>query len=123
MGWGNFVMQLWTGIFFQLVMPFLIVAYSTVVFFLFSPGFLLGVWILVYLVYLAITAVFFLLHLALLSERAAEDLRLAWLIPLVPFYTFGLRVGNALATLKEMVMRAHLDSSMAPWWVLRRTRF
>ena len=59
----------------------------------------------------------------MLSERVREDLRLAWLIPLVPFHTFAMRVWNALATLKEMVLKAHLDSSMAPWWVLKRTKF
>ena len=33
------------------------------------------------------------------------------------------RVNNALATLKQMTCSAHLDSSMAPWWVLRKSRF
>ncbi|MFZ1985506.1 MAG: glycosyltransferase [Desulfatitalea sp.] len=123
LGWKNFIMQLWTGIFFQLVMPFIIIFYSMTVFALYSPGFVIAVWILVYLVYLGITAVFFLLYITMLSERVKEDLRLAWLIPLVPFHTFAMRVWNALATLKEMVLKSHLDSSMAPWWVLRRTKF
>ncbi|MDA8138751.1 MAG: glycosyltransferase [Desulfobacteraceae bacterium] len=122
-GWKNFLMQLWTGVFFQLVMPFIILFYSMVVFTLFSLGFLLAVWVLVYLVYLGITSIFFLMYIGMLSERPAKDIRLAWLIPLVPFYTFALRMFNALATLKEMAMRSHLDSSMAPWWVLKRTKF
>ncbi len=122
-GWRNFFMQLWTGIFFQLVMPFIIICYSMVVFTLYSPGFLLAVWILVYLVYLGITLAFFLLYVGMLSDRPGEDMRSLWLIPLVPFYTFGLRVWNALATLKEIVLRSHLDSSMAPWWVLKKTKF
>ena len=42
---------------------------------------------------------------------------------LVPAFTFVLRIWNALATLREMAMRSHLDSSMAPWWVLKRTKF
>jgi cellulose synthase/poly-beta-1,6-N-acetylglucosamine synthase-like glycosyltransferase len=122
-GWRNFFMQLWTGVFFQLVMPFIIICYSMVVFSLYSPGFLLAVWVLVYLVYLGITLAFFLLYMGMLSERFREDFRLIWLIPLVPFYTFALRVWNALATLKEIALRSHLDSSMAPWWVLKRTKF
>ncbi len=122
-GWKNLIMQIWTGLFFQLVMPFVIIFYSMAVLAIYSPGFLLAVWVLVYLFYLVITLMFYLLYITMLSERIREDLRLAWLIPLVPFQTFALRVWNGLATLKEMVMDAHLDSSMAPWWVLRRTKF
>ncbi len=123
LGWKNFMMQLWTGIFFQLVMPFIIIVYSMTVFAFYSPGFVIAVWLLVYLVYLVISALFYLLYITMLSERVKEDLRLAWLLPIVPLQTFGMRVWNGLATLKEMVLKAHLDSSMAPWWVLRRTKF
>jgi cellulose synthase/poly-beta-1,6-N-acetylglucosamine synthase-like glycosyltransferase len=122
-GWRNLIMQVWTGIFFQLVMPFIIICYSMVVFAIYSPGFLIAVWILVYLFYLCITLLFFGLYIVMLSERRREDIRLAWIIPLVPFQTFALRVWNALATLKEICLKSHLDSSMAPWWVLKRTKF
>ena len=123
LGWKNLIMQIWTGLFFQLLMPFIIVFYSMVVFTLYPPGFVLAVWALVYLVYLAVTLVFFLLYVTMLSERPAQDWKSAWLIPCVPFYTFALRLGNALATLKEVALKAHLDSSMAPWWVLRKTKY
>lgn len=122
-GWRNFIMQAWTGLFFQLVMPFIIIAYSMYVFTIYSPGFVLAVWILVYLFYLAITMVFYLLHITMLSERRRADLKLAWMLPLSPMLTFFLRIWNGLATLKELVMKAHLDSSMAPWWVLKKTKF
>ncbi len=123
LGWKNLIMQIWTGLFFQLLMPFIIVFYSMVVFTLYPPGFVLAVWALVYLVYLAVTLVFFLLDVTMLSERPAQDWKSACLIPRVPFYTFALRLGNALATLKEVALKAHLDSSMAPWWVLRKTKY
>jgi biofilm PGA synthesis N-glycosyltransferase PgaC len=122
-GWRNFIMQAWTGLFFQLVMPFIIIFYSMYVFTIYSTGFVLAVWILVYLFYLGITLIFYLLYITMLSERRRDDLKLAWMIPITPFFTFALRVWNALATLKEMVMKAHLDSSMAPWWVLKKTKF
>jgi poly-beta-1,6-N-acetyl-D-glucosamine synthase len=122
-GWRNFIMQAWTGLFFQLVMPFIIIFYSLYVFAIYPAGFVLAVWIMVYFFYLGITLAFYLLFVTLLSERRGQDLKLAWLIPVVPFFTFALRVWNALATLKEMVMKAHLDSSMAPWWVLKKTKF
>ena len=122
-GWRNFIMQAWTGLFFQLVMPFIIIFYSMYVFTIYSAGFVLAVWILVYLFYFTITLTFYLLYITMLSERRRADLKLAWMIPIVPLFTFALRVWNALATLKEMAMKAHLDSSMAPWWVLKKTKF
>jgi cellulose synthase/poly-beta-1,6-N-acetylglucosamine synthase-like glycosyltransferase len=123
LGWKNLIMQMWTGLFFQLVMPFIIIFYSMYVFALYSAGFVLAVWVLVYLVYLGITLLFYLVYLSMLSERRKEDIKLIWVIPLVPFFTFALRVWNALATLKEMITKSHLDSSMAPWWVLQKTKF
>ena len=123
LGWRNLIMQMWTGLFFQLVMPFIIIFYSMYVFMLYSVGFVLAVWVLVYLVYFGITLLFYLVYLSMISERRREDIKLAWLIPLVPFFTFALRVWNALATLKEMITKSHLDSSMAPWWVLQKTKF
>ena len=123
LGWKNMIMQMWTGLFFQLVMPFIIIFYSMYVFALYSAGFVLAVWVLVYLVYFGITLLFYLVYLSMISERRRDDIKLAWLIPLVPFFTFALRVWNALATLKEMITKSHLDSSMAPWWVLQKTKF
>ena len=123
LGWKNLIKQMWTGLFLQLVMPFIIIFYSMYVFALYSAGFVLAVWVLVFLVYLAITLLFYLVYLSMLSERRKEDIKLIWVIPLVPFFTFALRVWNALATLKEMITKSHLDSSMAPWWVLQKTKF
>jgi poly-beta-1,6-N-acetyl-D-glucosamine synthase len=122
-GWSNFIMQVWTGIFFQLVMPFIIILYSMYVFTIYSTGFVLAIWILVYLFYILITTIFYTLYLTMLSERPKEDLRLAWLLPFVPLYTFFLRIWSGLATLREIILKSHLDSSMAPWWVLKKTKY
>lgn len=122
-GWRNLIMQLWSGVFFQLVMPFVIIVYSVYVFAVLSTGFVLAVWALVYLVYLLITLMYYIVFITMVSERKAEDLRLAWIIAFFPLFTFFTRVWNAVATLKEVTMKAHLDSSMAPWWVLRKTKF
>ena len=45
------------------------------------------------------------------------------LVLLFPAFAFVTRLWNGVATLSEMFMKSHLDSSMAPWWVLRKTRF
>jgi cellulose synthase/poly-beta-1,6-N-acetylglucosamine synthase-like glycosyltransferase len=123
LGWKNMVMQTWTGLFFQIVIPFLIMSYSILVFTVYSTGFVLGVWLLVYLFYLAVTVLFFIVFVTMISERPRQDLKLALLIPISPFFTLALRVWNGVSTLKEVFMRSHLDSSMAPWWVLSKTKF
>jgi hypothetical protein len=83
----------------------------------------MAIWFLVYLFYLLISIMLFAAHVALVSDRPAEDLRLAWLLPLLPHFTFFQRIGSALATMREITCRSHLDSSMAPWWVLRKSKF
>ncbi len=123
LGWRNVLLQVWTGLFFQLVMPFIILVYSAFSFLVMPPGFILGVWLLIYLLYGVISLVFYATHLVLISERRRQDARLAWLLPILPLFTFAQRIANGLATLKEMTCSAHLDSSMAPWWVLRKSKF
>ena len=123
LGWRNVILQVWTGLFFQLVMPFIILVYSFFIFLIYPPGFVLGVWLMIYLLYVLISIVFFVVHITFISERRAEDIRLCWLLFVLPLFTFSQRVANALATLKEMSSQSHLDSSMAPWWVLRKSKF
>lgn len=123
LGWRSWIMLMWTGVYFQLLMPFAIVG-STVWIAASSSGpALLAVGALVYGFYALVTAALFLTYLLLLSERPARDWPYLALVPVYPFFTFATRVWNAVATLAELLARQHLDSSMAPWWVLRKTRF
>lgn len=123
LGWRNFVYVLFNGLVLQIVMPFVIVAYTLLLFWLLPAGAALGVIAFVYLVYLAALAIYFALYLLAVSERPAGDLRyFAWL-PLFPLFAFAARVHSAAALVQEMLLKSHLDSAMAPWWVLRRTKF
>ena len=62
--------------------------------------------------------------LLLVSERPQQDLRLLPLLPLFPLAMLLIRCWSAVAILNELWRRSHEESSMAPWWVLRRaTRF
>ncbi|PIE59195.1 MAG: N-acetylglucosaminyltransferase [Desulfobulbus propionicus] len=122
-GIRNLVISVWTGLFFQLVMPMVIIS-STIVMFSIYPLYLfLAVWLLVYLVYFAITTGLFLTYLFLVSERKIQDLKLGVYLPFFPGFMFILRIWNGLAVLKEISLKSHLDSSMAPRWVLKRTKF
>jgi len=82
----------------------------------------LGVLGLIYVVYLGIAATLYALFLLLVSERPRQDLRLLAVVPLFPLFSFAARSWSALAILNEAWRDAHEETSMAPWWVLRRTR-
>lgn len=123
LGWRNFLALAWTGLFFQIVVPFVVLTYMCWVFYVYPPGYVLGVLAFVYLFYLLLSVAMYAEYLALLSERRRFDLGFAWVLLLFPAFAFVTRVWNAVATLSELFTRSHLDSSMAPWWVLRKTKF
>jgi cellulose synthase/poly-beta-1,6-N-acetylglucosamine synthase-like glycosyltransferase len=123
LGWRNLAMLIWTGLFFQLVMPIVIMVYTVWLFWLYPTPYVLAVMTIVYLFYLLMTSLFYVLFIAFFSERPKHDLRLAPLLPVVPFFTFFTRVWAGVATLWEIVAVSHLDSAMAPWYVLRKNKF
>ncbi len=122
-GWGNFLALIWTGLFFQLTIPLLIVFYTIYSLFVLGALHTLAIFTLVYGFYLAVTVGFFLFFWLFVSERRRSDAKLfPWLL-LYPVTSFGMRVWSALALLNEAFTKSHLDSSMAPWWVLRKSDF
>jgi cellulose synthase/poly-beta-1,6-N-acetylglucosamine synthase-like glycosyltransferase len=123
MGLRNFVALVWTGLLFQLATPFVVIAYTSYVFFVYPASVMLGVLAFVYLFYVLLAALMYAEYWLLYSERKRQDLRLAWLLLLFPAFTFLTRCWSAVATLNELLRKSHLESSMAPSWVLRRTKF
>jgi poly-beta-1,6-N-acetyl-D-glucosamine synthase len=123
LGWRNLAMLIWAGLFFQLVMPIVIIVYTVWIFCLYPAAYVLAVMVLVYLFYLLMTVLFFTLFIAFFSERPMQDLRLAALLPVMPFFTFFTRIWAGVATLWEITAASHLDSAMAPWYVLRKNKF
>ncbi|MBP6333533.1 MAG: glycosyltransferase family 2 protein [Aminivibrio sp.] len=123
MGWTNLIVSTVGGLLFQIVTPLLLFLYT--VFLLATvPMTVIGVVMgLVYLFYFSVETFFFLVMLFFLSERPREDAMLIPLLPLMPVFTFVTRIWSAFAVLWEMTGRGHLDTSMAPWWVLRKTKF
>ncbi len=123
LGWRNFLALLWTGFLLQLVLPFMVVLSLLWMMFTVPAGELVGLTAFVYLFYLLLTAAMFAQYWWQLSERRRYDLQFLWVLPLFPAFAFATRVWSVVATLTEMFTKQHLDSSMAPWWVLRKTRF
>lgn len=123
LGWRNSVMIVWSGVFFQIIMPFLIVLYTAFTAVILPPVFFAALMLFVYAAYFIVSFILYLLFLLVLSERRKEDMQLFLLLPIFPFFSFMIRIWSAVASLKEIVDNAHLDSSMAPWWVLKKTKF
>jgi len=123
LGWPNFLVTIWYGLLFQLVMPFIILGYTVWMLFTANPLSFAAAMMVVYVFYLVLTTVFFLVALLALSERPDTDAKLVLILPLFPIYTFILRLWAAVATLAELILRNNQTTTMAPWWVLKRNRF
>src|SRR5437016_1363152 len=123
LGLRNFLALVWTGLMFQLAMPFMVLSYTIYVLFVYPAAVTLGVLAFVYLFYTLLAALMYVEYWLLYSERRRQDLKLAWLLLAFPGFTFLTRCWNAIATLYELLGNSHLESSMAPSWVLRRTKF
>lgn len=122
LGWPNFLMTLASGFFFQLVLPFLITGYCILGLIILPPAGLLTLMILLYALYFSVSVILFLIGLLLVSERPKEDCKLAILLPIFPVFMFALRCWGVVCTLNEVFRRGHEESSMAPWWVLKKGR-
>lgn len=123
LGWRNFLMQAWTGIMFQVFTPVLIVTYMTWLCWRLPLSRLLVLFGAIYVFYFAISCLLFCAFVFLVSERRCEDLRLLPWLPLFAVFTFCSRCVSACAVLWELVGKGHLDSSMAPWWVLKKGKY
>lgn len=123
LGWPNFLMVIFTGIFSQIVMPFVIFAYTVWLFVVFPIEYSVGLLLLVYFFYLLLLLVMYLFFVACLSERPREDLSRLCFLPLMPLFAFAARMNSLVATVWEMTASGHKDTSMAPWWVTRKNKF
>ncbi len=120
MGWGNFIFILWYGILFQIVMPFTIVLYMIYMMVVLPLPFFLASMALVYLFYLCLTLIQFILFLAVISDRTREDCSAFLILPIYPLFQFVVRLWSAVALSNQIMNKGHLDSAMAPFWVLKK---
>lgn len=120
LGWPNFLMTLFAGFFFQLVLPFMIVIYSVAMLILIPIPMVIVLTVFVYVLYLIMTIIIYLIGLMLVSERRRQDLRMLAVVPIFPLFMFGLRCWGVVCILNEVFRRGHEESGMAPWWVLKK---
>ncbi len=124
LGWPNFLMTLLSGFFFQLVLPFIITGYWILAAVTLPWQAVLLLFCLIYALYFSLTTILFIGMLLMVSERPRQDCRLWLVLPLFPLFMMVMRSWSAVAILNEAIRRGHEESSMAPWWVLKKaTRF
>lgn len=122
MGWANFIGGL-LGMFTHLVIPCMVFVYTIWLLCEYRIDFAITLLFAVYLFYFLLLTVSYLLSVLLLSERKAGDLSRLHLLPLMPAFLFAAKINSLVAILWELVGKGHKDSSMAPWWVLRKSKF
>jgi poly-beta-1,6-N-acetyl-D-glucosamine synthase len=83
---------------------------------------ILAMFVMLYFYYLSVTIGMFVLFLLLVSERVKDDSRfLGWLL-LNPLYNLVMRFMAFFFIMNEILFKGHKDSSMAPWWVIKKTK-
>ncbi len=122
-GWKNLLFVIWSALIFQIFLPLAIIAYTTYTFIAYSAPVIIATFMVVYLYYLITMSIVCVLFICWISERKKEDVKLLPYMLLMPFYTFGSRIWSAVAIANEVFLRSHQDTSMAPWWVLKKSRF
>lgn len=120
LGWPTFIMIFWSSLLLQLTMPLVILLYFIYLVFnyLDSMGSLL---LLAYLFYLTLNTAIFSFYLLLGSERKSRDFNFFWFIPLMPIYQFMMRIWAGIALIYEIIFKTHRGTTMAPWWILRKS--
>lgn len=123
LGWPNFLFTLINGIAMQLVLPFLIVVALLSALVMQPLPAVLAKLAFLYLFYLLTLIAFFVVYLVAVSERVWFDLKYAPYLLLFPIFATVLRIHSTYSILVEVFTRSHLDSSMAPGWVLKKNKF
>ncbi len=123
LGWPNFLYQILSGLMFQIMMPILLLIYTVYLFIAFPIRVAVSLMVLVYLFYLTLTLFIWISSVLMLSERLREDLKLTVWLPLFPLFAFVTRLNSCFATFWELWGHGHADTSMAPWWVTRKSKF
>jgi biofilm PGA synthesis N-glycosyltransferase PgaC len=122
LGLGTFIFTLVYGFLQNVLMPFIILIYSVGIVIMYPWQFVISISIILYCIYFCILLFFYLFVLIALSERLKQDLYLLKWLPIYPFYALFMRMVCVFALLNEIARRSHEESSMAPWWVLKRGR-
>lgn len=122
MGWRNWSFAVWYGLGFQGLLPLAYLLAFAALFILPLGAALLSVGV-AWGLHAVGCLTLLLVQVTGVSDRPAEDARRLRLLPLYSWFIFLLRAWSGLAVIHSLMARSERDSSMAPWWVLRKSRF
>ena len=121
-GWPNFI-GLLVRMFTNLVIPCTVFLYTIWLCIAYPWSFAIALMIFTYFFYFIMHSFMYLFSVLLLSERVSEDLaRIPYLI-FIPAFMFIGRINALVANLWQWFGRGHQDTSMAPWWVIKKNKF
>jgi cellulose synthase/poly-beta-1,6-N-acetylglucosamine synthase-like glycosyltransferase len=123
MGWKHLIFSIWYGGVYQLLIPLVMLVAVICLLMFAEPSHVWRVIGLSYVLYLGSFTLIFFMNLAWVSERPEQDAAQWRLLLVYPVFFFFMRLWSAAAILHSVLLRSHLDSSMAPWWVLRKGKF
>lgn len=122
LGWSNFLSML-ISIFTSVVIPGMVFVYTIWLMVQYQIEFVIALLLAVYIFYFLMLVVLYFVSVLLLSERKDSDFSRLHLLPLMPLFLFIAKINSLVAILWELIGKGHQDSSMAPWWVLRKNKF
>ena len=122
-GWPNFLMLVINGLYSQIVLPGILFIYTIWLVFRYPLYYVLSLLLAVYIFYYLVLLVMYVTSVIFISERKKEDLKRLPLLLIFPLFTFSARINSFLATVLEICFKSHKDSSMAPWWVTKKSKF
>lgn len=120
LGWKSFLFTLLYGFLQNVMLPFVVLVYLIATMIIYPWQFIVSLSLVIFTLYFFTIAYFYALVLLGVSERPKQDLKLAVWLPLYPIYSMIMRTICCFALLNELVRRSHEESSMAPWWVLKK---
>lgn len=120
LGWGNFIFTLAYGVIQNVLLPLLVVFFTLFMIVSYPLPFVIALALMLYCVYLFLSSLLFIVYIGLISERKIQDLKDAKWLLIYPIYQYCMRLITAFSMINEVIRRSHEESSMAPWWVLKK---
>lgn len=122
MGTKRMFFTVWYGLYYQIIVPFLILAYSIYLLTQYNLGIFLGVNIFVYGYYLCVNIFFFSLYTIILSRQPLKNLSYIPTLFIMPIFQLVYKLLTTIFLLNEILFKGHKKTNMAPWWIIKKTK-